>query len=109
VKIIPDIVDDNGDIQLHGRQGVVISVNFVDDNDLPRDMTGVSVTFECGTGINKTLVAGATTDELLLELTNADIKVIYAASNKDFVVLDNTAPEPTPLWVGTVYIYGWVE
>lgn len=109
MKLIPPVIDENGDIQLHGRQGAVIPVNFVDSAGAPRNMVGQNVTFECGVGVDKTLTAGATNDQMLITLDNADVKAIYAQDFKDFVVLDHSGAEPTPVWAGTVYIYGWVE
>jgi hypothetical protein len=84
----------------------VIPINFTNDDGTPRDMTGVSVVFECGPGVNIPLTAGATDDEMLLTLTNANVKAIEAQSNRQFVLLENAT---TPHWMGTVYLYGWVE
>jgi hypothetical protein len=109
VKAIPDVIDENGDINLHGRQGAVITLSFSLDDGSPEDVSAKAMVFECGTDINISLVNGSSVDEKVLTLTNADIKTIFAARNKDFVLLDNSGAQPTPRWMGTVYIRGWVE
>lgn len=109
MKTLPPIVDDDGNINLHGRQGAVITVKFTNDDGTARNMSGRTLTFECGTSLNITLTNGSTTDERILTLANSDVKSIFALKNRDFVVLDYTAAVPTPLWAGTVYVQGWVE
>jgi len=102
------VVDANGDIIVHGRQGAKIPIEFLDAAGNPRDMTGAAVTFECGPTVNIPLVSagGAVMD---LVLTNANIKTIYGSKNKDFVVLETINGLPTPHWRGTVYVEGWTE
>lgn len=105
-----ELVDATGDIIIHGRQGVELILELRDVDDNPRDMTGKTVTFEVGPTINKTLAAVAGhTDQLKLTLTNADVKLIYAADNKSFVFMETSASQPTPLWVGLMYVVGWIE
>lgn len=109
MKTIPDIVDENGDLQLHGRQGLIAIIQFADEDGVAEDVSAKSMTFECGTDINVALTAGDFDDEKILALTNDQIKIIAAARNKDFAVMDSSEAEPIPRWVGTVYMYGWVE
>ena len=109
MKAIPPVIDDNGDINLHGRQGAVITLKFSNDDGTPEDVSAKAMTFECGTGINIALTNGVNSDEKVLTLANADVKTIYNQAIKDFIVLDNSGAEPLPRWEGTVYISGWIE
>lgn len=105
----PEIVDDNGDIFLHGRQGASIILEFKDVNGVLRDMSAATVTFEVGPLVNVALtpVVGNTA-QMELVLTQADVKAIYNQDIKDFVFLE-AGTVPNPVWRGTVYVSGWVE
>jgi hypothetical protein len=37
------------------------------------------------------------------------VKTIAALADRQFVVIDNSTTQPTPVWAGTVYIVGWTE
>ena len=107
----PAVVDENGDIILHGRQGAEIVIEFQNSDGSARSMVGATVTFECGETINVPLTAVAgEAAQMKLTLTNLIVKDIFNAENKDFVILE-TAPAalPTPHWVGRVYVNGWIE
>lgn len=106
VKTVPELIDEDGNIQVHGRQDAVITLEFNNDDGTPEDVSGKAMTFECGTEINLALTNGSSTNQKVLTLTNATIKTIYGQSNKAFVVLDDTK---SPRWVGAVYVTGWVE
>jgi hypothetical protein len=73
-------------------------------------MTGKTVTFECGPSlnINLAIVAGLPS-QMTLTLTNANVKTIAALTDRQFVIIDNSTTQPTPVWAGTVYIVGWTE
>lgn len=105
------IVDENGDIFLHGRQGAILTLEFQNGDGSLRDMSSANVTFEVGPTINHTLaVVSGTPSQMTLTLSNADVKAIYNLSgNREFVFLDNSGSEPTPVWVGTIYVQGWIE
>lgn len=110
MKTIPELVDDKGDINVHGRQGAVIVIPFLNDDGTARDVSALTMVFECGPALNINLTNGGALNEKVLTLTNDNVKTIAALTNRDFVVLDtSTASTPTPVWVGAVYVYGWVE
>jgi hypothetical protein len=102
------VVDENGDIILHGRQGAKIPIEFRDAAGNLRNMIGASVMFECGPTMNIPLVAtgGAIME---LTLTNADVKTIYNMKDRRFVVMETINGIPTPVWQGMVYVEGWIE
>jgi hypothetical protein len=104
------VVDENGDIILHGRQGAEIILDFENEDGSPLDMSAATVTFEVGptVNINLTPVAGQPS-QMRLTLTNDDVKAIALAENKEFVVLETSSALPTPHWTGLVYIIGWTE
>lgn len=106
----PAVVDDNGDIFLHGRQGATIILEFKDVAGALRNMSVATVTFEVGPTVNIVLtpVAGQTA-QMKLTLTQANVKSIAASAIKDFVFLDTTGAVADPVWRGTVYVSGWVE
>jgi hypothetical protein len=60
------------------------------------------------TAINLAIVAGLPS-QMTLTLTNANVKTIAALTDRQFVVIDNSTTQPTPVWAGTVYIVGWTE
>lgn len=109
MNTLPLVVDERGDINLHGRQGAVITLKFSNNDGTPEDVTTKAMTFECGPDVNIALTAGGSSDEKLLTLSNADVKTIYNSSKKEFVVLDSSGTQPTPRWIGTVYLTGWIE
>lgn len=106
----PAVVDDNGDIILHGRQGAEIILEFKDETGATRNMTAATVTFEVGPTVNVSLtpVSGEPA-QMKLTLSNTDVKAIYAAKDRRFVFMETSLPQPTPIWVGMVYVEGWVE
>ena len=106
----PSVVDCNGDIHLHGRQGLQLPVEFADANGTLRDMSGASVVFEVGPDINVNLTpVPGVASQMLLTLTQADVKAIADSRLKDFVFLETSAAVPTPVWRGVVYVTGWTE
>jgi len=108
---LPPLVDERGDINLHGRQGAELILEFYDENGVARDMSAATVTFEVGPSLNYPLapVAGVPS-QMKLTLANADVKDIFNAPNKNFIVLETVpALVPTPHWVGMVYVSGWIE
>lgn len=109
MKSLPPVVDEDGNINLHGRQGAVITLPFVNDDGSPRNVSAVSMMWECGPSINIALTNGSSSDKKTLTITNANVKTIQSGNNREFVLLDNSAAQPTPLWMGTVFIHGWVE
>jgi hypothetical protein len=109
MSVMQPVVDENGDIILHGRQGLDLILEFYNADGTLRDMTGKNVTFEVGPTVNKTLVVQTTNSQMKLTLTNVDVKAIYAAADKEFVVLDNSQSQPTPVWAGLVYVTSWIE
>lgn len=100
------IIDDRGDINLHGRSAPSMVLEFWNANGGLRDVSGTTVVFECGVGINKTLtnVSGQPSQKLL-SLTNLEVKTIYDAINKQFVLLE----AGVATWAGSVFVYGWIE
>lgn len=106
----PALVDDNGDINLHGRQGATIPIQFLNPNGTPRDMSGKTVTFEVGPTVNIALVLDSSDHSVMnLNIANLDVKAIFDADIRDFVVIETIAGIPTPHWRGTVYVAGWTE
>lgn len=109
MKSLPDLVDENGDINLHGRQGAVITIPFVNDDGTARDVSASTMVFECGTALNIPLTNGGAANEKVLTISNADVKTMFALKDRQFVVMDNSTGVATPQWMGTVHVYGWVE
>lgn len=104
------VVDENGDLFLHGRQGLELVIEFQNADGTPRDVSAAEMTFEVGPSVNETLTpVPGNIDQLQLTLSNDDVKAIFAENNKEFVFIDHSAPQPTPFWVGVVYPLGWTE
>lgn len=102
----PAFVDENGDLHLHGRQAGSFDFDFFDDTGAMLDMSAAIVTFEVGPDINVVLtpVIGST-QRLRVTLSNALVKDIYEAQDKQFVL--NQSGEI--LMEGMIYTRGWVE
>lgn len=98
-------VTEAGDIQLHGREGLLIPFVFEEDNGSPRDMSEAVVTFEIK-GFTKPLTVGDETNHMVLSLNQGELpntigKVV------DFVVVDYSGSIPHVIWAGKLVQLGW--
>lgn len=103
----PALVDENGDIFLHGRQGASLVIEFKNPDGTARDVSAATMVFEVGPVLNVTLTN--TTGGKQLTLSQANVKSIFEAEDKNFVLLETSATPVTPLWQGVIYMSGWVE
>ena len=103
----PPWIDDNGDMQLHGRQSGNIYFDFFEDDGVtPIDMSARTVVFEVGPDINVTLTSVVgDTNRLRLVLDAATVDAIFNAEDKQFVL-----NEAGLIYMeGIVYTRGWIE
>lgn len=102
----PDIVDDQGNISLHGREGLYLPVSFLDIDDDPRDVSSALLYFEVQGKLRKALAAGGSNDERVIVLTRAEVAAIGQASvpfaliDETFVTGSDTIPDT--LWEGKI-------
>lgn len=101
------IVTENGDIQMHGREGALIVLSFQEDDGTPRDMTSAVVTFEVR-GFTKPLVVGDQPHLMNLTLNRGELPTAFLGKVEDFVVLDETGAIPHVIWSGKVILTGWL-
>jgi hypothetical protein len=104
----PTVDPQTGDIQLHGRQGFSLPVNFVGANGDPRDMTGLSIYFEVEGKLRLALAAGATVDERVITLSREDVGTLFEGAF-DFAIVDESGALPDTPWKGRISAYGFKD
>lgn len=97
---MPTPVTDEGDIQLHPKEGLRIPIRFQLEDGSPRDMTGSTVAFEVEPGTRILLEAGETSDELMLVINKGAI----AEGRHRFALVEETALPPSVVWAGTIVV-----
>lgn len=96
----------SGDIQLHGREGLLATLIFVDDDGAPTDMSEAVVKFETAT-FSKLLTLGAETNHLVLSLNRGELPNSIGHV-EDFIVLDESGEIPHVVWSGRLTMTGWI-
>lgn len=99
-------IQDNGDIRLHGQEGIVVVFEFTTDTGAPRVMTGASVLFKTET-FSKALVAGDLTNQMVLLLTATDLPVGFLNKKTPYIILDNSGTVPQVILSAEVVVTGW--
>lgn len=100
-------VQDNGDIRLHGQEGILVVFEFTTDTGAPRVMTGASVLFKTQT-FTKALTAGDETNRMVLTLTATDLPDNLLNKKTPYIILDNTTPSlPQVILSAEVVVSGW--
>lgn len=107
----PDLVDREGNIHLHRREGAVIEIAFEDENGNPRDVTELPLFLEVRNKFRKELAAGLTSDKRMIILTQEETAFLNA-SGIEFVVREESqvldgAVIPDVLWEGKMYGRGF--
>jgi hypothetical protein len=102
---MPPLVNDQGNINVHIKEGAYIPMTVQDDNGVLVDATPLTLVFRVG-AFSKTLEQDP--DNLIgkvLELTTTDLAGIMHGAN--FIVADETDPDrPVNKWEGRIYKRG---
>lgn len=102
---MPPVVSPEGDITFHGREGVVVVLDFETDQGVPRDMSGATVRFEID-GFAKNLTPGPGISNMTLTLDRGELPNTIGRM-VDFVVVDETGTVPHVIWSGRLNQIGW--
>lgn len=101
------VIDQQGDISIHNQQGVQIVLDFADPvTGTPKVMTGRTVWFEVSNGTRIALTAGATTNTMVLTITQGQFAAVVDQLLK-FVILDETTSPHELYWEGQLTVRGW--
>lgn len=100
-------LDEDGNIQVHGREGVDIDWQFLSSAGAPEDASTYALFFETNTGFRKALAAGATTSHRRLVLTSAEVTAMFGPGPRQWAVRDETVSPPEVIWGGTLRFFGW--
>jgi hypothetical protein len=105
---MPAVITETGDIRFHAKEGVRIPISFQNEDGTPRDMTveGTSVKFYVEGFPTITLVAGATSDELVLLIPQGTYNDLVD-KKAEFALVDETATPPNLEWSGTLMVTGF--
>ena len=100
-------IQDNGDIRLHGQEGIVVVFEFTDNLGAPRVMTGATVLFKTET-YSKALTAGIATNQMVLTIGPTDLPDVLLNKKTPYIILDNTTPAvPQVILTADVVVTGW--
>jgi hypothetical protein len=105
--IEPGQITGDGNLSLHRKSGVSISVYFQDNSGQPRDVVSRTYFMEIGSTVRVALINGPTSDIKIFKMTRAQVQSI---SDKvyDFVLLDETdgAEYSQDIWSGKAITRG---
>lgn len=105
----PTVDPQTGDIELHGRQGFSLPVNFVDQTTGdPRNVTGLPIFFEVEGKLRLALAAGATADERVIVLSRGEVGALFEGTY-DFAIVDESGAVPDTPWTGRISTYGFKD
>lgn len=104
-KNLTPFIDENGNMQLHAREGGIAVLEFQEDDGTPRDMTTAQVFFEVP-GFRKELSAGEQPSQRILIINRGDL-VNFLNKVSDFIILDETGAVPHVIIEGKVVVTGW--
>ena len=105
----PSLIDLQGNIRLHGREGATIVFQFLDENDEPRNTAALDVYFEVKSGLRIKLTPGLVDGDMVLTLTRDHVKSLFGPESHDFVFVDESLDPPSVLWSRKIYVSGWVQ
>lgn len=106
MREMSSIITESGDIQLHGREGVVASLLFEDEDGSPRNMASATVRFETPT-FTKDLTLGSEPNQMVLTLDRGELPNTIGKVS-EFVVTDHSGSVPHVVWGGKLILLGWV-
>lgn len=100
------VVDDSGNINVHGRSGLVIVVKVeTDTEDVYRDISDDDLFFEVSRKVRVALSAGD--DDYSRKIILTRTQVAGLGTINDFALLDETPDTPANLWSGDLTTYGF--
>jgi hypothetical protein len=109
----PDVVDEYGNISVHGREGLNLPISFQDADGNPRDVSLTPLFFEVKGKFRKALETGVTNDVRALVLTQAEVSgigttpVMFALIDESNVVGGDVIPDV--LWEGKISYRGYTS
>lgn len=102
------LVDNLGNMAIHGRSGATLALKFQAADGTPRNVSAAALFFEVEGAFRVALAAGASNDERVLSLTRAQVLTI-AGTPRRFALCDETATVPDVLWSGEIKLFGFTS
>lgn len=102
------LVDQQGNIAIHGRSGASMTLKFQLADGQPRNVSGASIFFEVHNVLRVALGAGQTNDERTLILSRAQVALLSGAP-RIFDFVDESGTVPEVFWSGNVRVFGFTE
>lgn len=99
-------IQENGDIRLHGQEGILIVFEFTTDSGAPRSMVGATVLFKTQT-YSKPLVAGEAAHQMILQLRASDLTPDFLNRKTPYIILDNSGTVPHVVMNAELVVTGW--
>ena len=100
------LVDQLGDIAIHGRSGASLTLSFQLADGSARNVAGLSMFFEVEGALRVSLGAGVTNDQRTLVLTRAQVLAV-AGQPRSFAFLDESGTVPEVFWSGKIRLFGY--
>jgi hypothetical protein len=99
--------DDDGNVNLHAREGAIAEFSFADADGVDVDASSWNVFFDVS-GFRKQLTPHATDPTLLvLTIERGDLNQ-YLNKLTDYVIVDETDAIPIVIIEGKVRVRGWI-
>lgn len=102
------LIDQHGNIAVHGRSGASLTLEFQLADGGPRDVSEAAMFFEVEGALRLPLGAGQTNDQRVLTLTREQVLTI-AGRPRMFSFIDESGAIPEVFWSGTVRLFGYTE
>jgi len=102
------VVDDLGNINVHGREGIVVLLKIETAiADIFEDISASDLFIEVSGKYRVALAAGSDVYTRQVVLTRDQISRLPTNKDTPFVVVDETPTSPRSLWAGTIKAYGF--
>lgn len=100
-------VDGQGNITVHGRSGLPLTLEFEDATGGPRDVSAAAIYFEVDGVLRIPLIAGDDDHKRELLLGDEHVADIFGKGPLPFAFRDESGAEPTVFWSGTIRATGF--
>lgn len=106
----PELIDDDGNIRLHRREGSRFEIAFELPDGTPRDVSAALLFFEVKNEFRKPLESGTAIDNRTLIITREETAQLSTSTKGNpFVLIDETNVPPDVVWEGSIFVRGFVD
>lgn len=106
---MPPLIDAAGNIEVHGREGFVIPVKFLEpgETDVFQDISAWDLFFEVSGQYRVALAAGPDVYTRLIVVTLANVDTVVSWRNANFALVNQTPVIPETPWWGRITTDGY--